>query len=565
MEGGDLHMSAVDERVVSMEFDNKEFQTGVKDTLTSLDALNKGLKLEGATKGLEDVQTAASRFSLAGIASGVQNIASKFQTMSVIAIAAISNIVTKAVTAGLNIAKALTIDPIKAGFENYETQIKAIQTILANTQADGTKLADVTKVLAELNDYANKTVYNFSEMTANIGTFTAAGVKLQPAADAIKGIANLAALSGSSSEQAATAMYQLSQAIAAGKVGLQDWNSVVNAGLGGKTLQTALINTARASGVAIDSIIKKSGSFRNSLQEGWLTSNILTKTLSQFTGDLSEAQIKAMGFTDAEAKSILKLGQTAVDSATKIKTMSQLTDALKEEVATAYAAIFKTIFGGIGEATDTFSKVHTVVENALTGPIYALNKVLQGVDKLGGRAKVIDAITNVFKGLGAILKPVGQAFREIFPPATAKQIFDVISAIDDFTKKLKIGASTADEIKRTFAGLFAVLDIGKTVLLDAVKVFVHLFSSATQGSGGILKSTASFGDFLVALDKAIQSGKGLTRFFGELEADLEKPIELIRKLDTYVSSLFKNVGTFDPDKAAKDVTKVASALDPLAL
>jgi tape measure domain-containing protein len=560
MEGGDLNLSSIEERVVRMLFDNKQFEQGVSTTLASLDKLNKGLKLDGAAKGLDDVSAAASKFSLGGIANGIDGIASKFKTLSLVGISALNTIVSKAVDAGLKVAKALTFDPVMAGFKNYETQINATQTILANTAASGVKIGDVNKVLAELNTYANQTVYNFSEMTKNIGAFTAAGVDLKTSAAAIKGIANLAALSGSNSDQAAQAMNQLSQAIAAGKVGLEDWNSVVNAGLGGKTFQTALINTARASGVAIDSIIKKEGSFRLSLQDGWLTSDILTKTLSQFTGDLTEKQIRAMGYTAAQAKQILATGKLAVDSATKIKTMSQLTDALKEEVATSWAAIFKTIFGGIGEATTLFSGIHNVAENALTKPIYSLNTLLEGVVKLGGRKKVIDAFANGFKALGSVIAPIGKAFRDVFPPATAAGIEKILSDVDNFSKKLILSSKTADELKRTFAGVFAVLGIGWDIVKAVVSTIASLFSQATKGSSGFFKITASVGDFLVSLHAALEAGDGLTKFFQRLGNIVAIPIKLLQVLAAHVSGLFDH---FNGDAAAKGVENFGKKLSPL--
>lgn len=561
MEGGDLRVSSIDQRVVQMSFDNRQFEQGVATTMGSLDKLNKSLQLQGATKGLSDVNEAAKGISLGNLASGVSDIADRFKTMSVIGITALTNITNKVVDAGIELAKSFTIDPVRDGFQNYETQINAVQTILANTAAAGTKLEDVNKVLAELNTYANQTVYNFSDMTKNIGTFTAAGVGLQTSVDSIKGIANLAAMSGATSEQASSAMYQLSQAIAAGSVKLQDWNSVVNAGLGGKTFQTALENTARASGVAIDKIIKKQGSFRESLQTGWLTSDILTKTLTQFTGDLSLAQIKAMGYTDKQAQDILALGKTAVDSATKIKTMTQLSQALKEEVATAYAAIFKTIFGGIGEATDLFSNIHNAAENALTNPIYALNTLLEGWDKLGGRKALIDGLTNAIHAFSSVITPLKDAFREVFPATTAKQLYDMTVSFRDFMERLKIGGTTAKELKSTFAGLFAILGIGWDVIKAVAKTILDLVDSATKGSGGILKFTASIGDWLVHLKTAIEKGDDLTKFFGKLERVLEVPIKLLRDLGGYIEKLFDK---FDGSKVEKSLTAVGAKLTPFA-
>ncbi len=207
------------------------------------------------------------------------------------------------------------------------------------------------------------TIYNFTEMTRNIGTFTAAGVDLETSVSAIKGIANLAAVSGSTSQQASTAMYQLSQALAAGTVKLQDWNSVVNAGMGGQVFQDALKETARVHGVAIDQMIKDEGSFRETLSKGWLTSEILTDTLAKFTGDLSEAQLKQMGYTDEQVASIIKMGQTANDAATKVKTLSQLFDTLKEAAQSGWTQTWELIVGDFDQAKELFTGISDSVSS----------------------------------------------------------------------------------------------------------------------------------------------------------------------------------------------------------
>ena len=274
----------VDNRVVSMEFDNKRFEKNVETSLNTLDKLKKSLKLDGATKGLEEVDRAAKKLDMSTLNTAVETVNSRFSALGIMGVTALTNITNSAVNAGKQMVKALTIDPIKTGFSEYETQINSIQTILANTESKVSTLQDVNNALSELNTYADKTIYNFTEMTRNIGTFTAAGVDLDTSVSAIKGIANLAAVSGSTSQQASTAMYQLSQALSSGTVKLMDWNSVVNAGMGGQVFQDALKETARVHGVAIDSMIESEGSFRETLKDGWLTSEILTETLSKFTG-----------------------------------------------------------------------------------------------------------------------------------------------------------------------------------------------------------------------------------------------------------------------------------------
>lgn len=355
----------IDERVVQMQFDNRQFEQNVKTSMSTIDKLKKSLNFTGAAKSLESVDTAAKKVNMSGLSSAVDAVQVKFSSLQVIAVTALSNITNSAINAGKRIVSALTIDPITTGFQEYETQINAVQTILANTQSKGSTLTDVNKALNELNKYADMTIYNFTEMTRNIGTFTAAGVDLERSVSSIKGIANLAAVSGSTAQQASTAMYQLSQALAAGKVSLMDWNSVVNAGMGGEVFQTALKRTAEHFGYNVDAMIQKYGSFRESLTEGgWLTAEVLTETLTQLSGAYSEADLIAQGYSAEQAKEIAELAQTAVDAATKVKTFTQLWDTLKEAAQSGWTETWEILIGDFEEAkelltwmSDTFGEI----------------------------------------------------------------------------------------------------------------------------------------------------------------------------------------------------------------
>ena len=278
-----MSKKVVDTNVVEMQFDNRNFEKNVSTTMTTLDKLKAKLSFKGVSDGLDEVGKATKNVDLSPLQRGVESVKVKFSSLEVVAMTALSRITNSVITAGKRLVSSFTIDPVKSGLSEYETQINSVQTILANTKSKGSTLDDVNNALSELNKYADLTIYNFTEMTRNIGTFTAAGVGLKDSTKAIQGIANLAAVSGSNSQQASTAMYQLSQALAAGTVKLQDWNSVVNAGMGGETFQNALKDTARAHGVAVDKMIKDAGSFRESLKQGWITSEIMIETLSKMT------------------------------------------------------------------------------------------------------------------------------------------------------------------------------------------------------------------------------------------------------------------------------------------
>lgn len=531
--------TTVDERVVEMRFDNKQFEQNIQTSLSSLDKLKKSLNLEGAAKGLETVNDAANKCSgnMSPLSNAVETVRVRFSALEVMAITALQNITNSALAAGKNLVSAFTIDPIKSGFEEYETQINAVQTILANTSSKGTTLDQVNNALDELNHYADMTIYNFTEMTRNIGTFTAAGVDLDTSVAAIKGIANLAAVSGSNSQQASTAMYQLSQALASGTVKLQDWNSVVNAGMGGQVFQDALKETAKVHGIAIDEMIKDEGSFRETLSKGWLTSDILTETLAKFTGDLNEDQLRTMGYTDDQIKSIMEMGKTANDAATKVKTFTQLFDTLKEAAQSGWTQSWEIIVGDFEEAKELLTEVSDTFSAVINASADARNKMLQDWKDLGGRTMMIEAVKNVFEGLVSVAKPVREAFNEIFPPMTGKQLAEITERIRDLTAKFKMGEESSKNLKNTFKGVFAVLDIVGQAFKAVAGGVGELIGLFLPAGNGVLSLTGSFGEYLVKLDETVKK----TDVFGKAVSTV---VDIVKTAITFVKTAGEKVKEF---------------------
>lgn len=553
-------MTTIDDRVVSLKFDNRQFEMAAKQSLATLSELGKSLKMEGAAKGLNDIAAAGKNVQLGHIGAAVDSIADRFKALGVIGITTLANIANRAVDAGATLVKSLTIDPVKAGLKEYETNLNSIQTILSNTKWQNTNLNMVNKALEELNHYSDQTIYNFSEMARNIGTFTAAGVKLDVSVAAIKGIANLAAISGSNAEQASSAMYQLSQALATGKLALIDWNSVVNAGMGGKVFQDSLMETARVHGVAVDDIIKKQGSFRDSLQEGWITSQILTETLAKFTGDLTADQLKSMGYTEKQIAGILEMGKTAQDAATKVKTFSQLVSTLQEAAGSGWAKTWQIIFGDFEEAKTLWTNVNNVIGGFINASADARNKVLGDWKELGGRTVIIEAIGNAFNFLISVLRPIRDAFRDVFPATTGQQLYAFSVAIRDFTAKLKMGGEATENLRRTFAGVFSIFGLGFDIIKQVIVTLARLFGVATQGSGSFLEITAKIGDFITNLRKAINEGHGLELVFGTIEKIIGGPLKLIGLFAKAVANMFDG---FDGQKAARGITGFLAKFEPL--
>lgn len=580
MEGGDQSLVAtIDDKVVAMSFESSKFEQGVSRSISAIDRLKASLKFDGATQGLQNIDKAASGVQtglLAKIGGAVDKVIPKLDALRLVAIGVMSQIATRAVFAGTQLVKSLTLDPIIQGFHEYTTNLNAVQTIMANTQAAGTTLKQVNAALNQLNHYSDKTIYNFSEMARNIGTFTAAGVDLKTSTEAIKGIANLAALSGSNSEQASTAMYQLSQAIAAGQVHLQDWNSVVNAGMGGTVFQRALAQTAVAMGTIDGKTVKLTGkmknvsiageAFRQSLtpkpgEKSWLTSKVLTTTLAEFTGDLTNAQLKAKGFNDEQIKAIQQTAKTAEKAATQVKTLGQLLDTTKEAIGSGWAQTWQIIFGNFTQAKGLFTGISNSINGFIQTNSRARNRVLADWEKLGGRTALIKSIGNIFKALGEVIAPIKDAFRDIFPAMTGKRLADITKRFEEFTKTLKPSPETIDGLRRTFRGLFAVLDIGKQLLGGIFDVFKRVFAAIAAGTGSFLGITGNLGDFLVKVDEALKKGQGLNNFFNGLGDWLVAPVKMIEKLKDALAHVFDGVGAGSgAGKASSIFGKIGTAV-----
>ena len=547
----------IDEKVVQMRFDNSNFESNVQTSLGTIGRLKQSLNFSNSSKSLENIGAAAKSVNMSPLSNAVETVKTKFSGLEVMAVTALANITNSAVNAGKKIVSALTIDPVKDGFSEYETQMNSIQTIMANTKSKGSTMDDVNKALDELNTYADKTIYNFSEMTRNIGTFTAAGVGLKESVSSIKGIANLAAVSGSTSQQASTAMYQLSQALATGKVALQDWNSVVNAGMGGELFQNALKRTAENMGINVDAMIEKYGSFRESLTEGeWLTAEVLTETLSQISGAYSEADLLAKGYSESQVQEIMDLAKTAEEAATKVKTFTQLWDTLKEAAGSGWAKTWQIVIGNFEEARDMLTSVSDTLSGFINKSSDARNKVLSDWKDLGGRADLIASIKNIFEGLLSVIKPVKEAFSEVFKSITGADLAKFTEGFKNLTEKFKLSETTSNNLKRTFKGLFSIFNICKEAIVAIGKSLSPVIEFIAKLVDSFLSVTAVIGDYITAFSDAIEQSGIFKDVIGGVLKLLE-PIEgALDKAANFVKKFFNSIKTID----ASDLTSIGKAI-----
>jgi len=485
----------IDERVVEMRFDNKQFESNVQTSLSTIEKLKKSLDMDGATKGLESIDSAAKKVDMSGLGSAVETVKTRFSALEIMAVTALANITNSVVNTGKQMLRSLTIEPISQGFEEYELKMGSIQTIMMST---GASLEEVNKYLQELNTYSDKTIYSFQDMTSNIGKFTNAGVGLEDAVMAIQGVSNVAAVSGANANEASRAMYNFAQALSAGYVKLIDWKSIEYANMATVEFKTQLLESAVACGTLTKTadgmyktvkgnVIDATHGFNDSLLDQWMTTEALVGTLRNYADETTE------------------IGAKAFAAAQDVKTFTQLMDTLKEDVGSGWANTWEILFGDFEEAKELWTGLRQVIGGFIDAQADARNEMLQGWKDLGGRTKLIEALKNAFEGVQSVIKPIYEAFREIFPPTTAQQLYDITENLRKFTANLKLSDTASANLKSTFKGLFAILDIVKQAFSAIFTAIKPLFGGFGTLGDGILGFTGGIGDAIVAFDEFIKT------------------------------------------------------------
>lgn len=423
-------MSSVDNRIVKMGFENSQFENGAKTTMNTLERLKSSLNFDKAASAFSSIAEGAKHVNLEPIAESIENVSQKFSFMDVMGVTAMAKISNAAIDTGVKMAKALTIDPITAGFSEYETKMGAITTIMTNTKKHGTTLEDVGVALDELNEYADQTIYNFAHMTQNAGMFTAAGVKIEDATKAIKGMSNLAAGFGVNATDASRGMYQISQALASGKVELRDWMSVENANMGGTIFQDALRDKAEAMGI----FVNRTKPFRETLKAGWLTNDVLIATLQDF----------------AENEDFMK-------AASDVKTWTQLQSVMAESVQSSWTETWEFILGNKDEATQLFTAMNNGF-SAVVGPLNeARNAAMKFWKENGGRENILKGLAAPMQAIGKILWALSEGFKAAFPQHAGEQLVKFSEAFRKFFELLVPGEALVKAMKEVFQAIFNIL------------------------------------------------------------------------------------------------------------
>ena len=509
----------VETEVVQMRFDNKNFEKNVKESMDSVDKLKNKLNFDTETKSFQKLEENAKKVNFNPLIDGLEKVKASFSMLDTFSFTIYQRLSNRLIDIGHKITAGVSTDGIKSGFSEYELKMNSFKTIKASAGKDFSD-AKINEYLEELNRYADKTIYSFSDMTNNIGKFTNAGVKLDVAVQAIKGISNEAAVSGANAQEASRAMYNFSQALSAGYVKLIDWKSIENANMATEEFKTQLLETAAELNVVKKNAdgtyktIKKGTSvtatknFNESLQEQWMTTEVLTKTLAKYANETTD------------------IGKKAFDAAQKVNTFSKMMDTLKESVQSGWSQVWELVIGDLEHATNLW----TALSNAIGGVIdkfFAERKaVIQTWKENGGLERTLQALKDILKGLGEVLDAVSRAWHTVFPAKSTKQkaqgLMNLTMALENFAKKIQPGSKILQQITNTFKGFFSVLNIVR----EAAKAFYNTFGKfflkiLKDALGTIFDVSGGLGQMLYSISKSVTQNQTFYKTFKSIVDILE--------------------------------------------
>lgn len=402
--------TSVEQRIVEMKFDNAGFAKGVEQTIDDLDKLDKATTFDGGKKGLKQLQVAADQVNFNHLVDEVHSISESLNRMQSFGFQVFENLTQRAIDWGANMVKSLSIDQIGGGFHEYELKMDSVRTIMSSSGAD---IDTVNKYLQELNEYSDKTIYSFSDMTSSIGKFTNAGVDLDKAVTAIQGISNEAALSGANANDASRAMYNFAQALSSGSVKLIDWKSIETANMATVEFKEELLKTALALGTVVEKeggyvttttnaqgkvsdLFTSTTGFNESLNNQWMTTDVLVETLSRYADETTE------------------VGARAFDAAQEVTTYTKMMDSLKEAVGSGWATTFEILFGDLEHAKILWTNVNEVISGIIQGISDTRNGILELWKAAGGHTAMLDGLKNVFYIFRDITSYIGLALETLF-------------------------------------------------------------------------------------------------------------------------------------------------------
>lgn len=511
MEGSESIVGSVDNRVVQMKFDNRQFESGVKTSLSTLDKLKAGLNLDSAAQSISRLQSVGRSFSLAGMSASVDLVADRFSTLGIIGMTAIQNLTNAAVDAGKRIASSL-INPIVEGGKR-----RALNIEQAKFQLEGLGVA-WEDIKDDINYGVKDTAYGLDSAAKAASQLTASGVQLgDQMKSALRGISGVAAMTNSEYDDIAR-----------------------------------IFTTVAGNGRLMGDQLMQLGS--RGLNAAATLATALGVTEQKVREMTSKGEIDFQTFADAMDSAYGEHAKDANKTFTgALSNMNAALSRLGADVATPAYEDLRQVLNALIPVIDGIHTSLSPLIETLTKAMKATSKfaveILEGYDekklkKLGNVFVNLDTTLNNFaKRISGILKPIKEALTEVFPPITVDNIENMSESLSKLSEKFKISFKTADKLKHTFKGVFSVLDLVKGIFSAAARVLLPFTKKIGDLSDGFISFTANLGDHISEVNEAVGKNdslyKALKKIVEYISEDFAKLLPVMSEFYESASNLFE--------------------------
>lgn len=512
----------IDEKIVSMRFDNNQFLNGVSQTIQAVAALKNSLSFAGVSQGLQDIGSSIKNWSFDPMIQGIDSLTMKFSFLDTLTMNIFNRLSNQLLDFTTRMGKMATgIEGMGDGFQKYGEKTKAVQTILTAVKDKGYDLEAVNDILDDMNWFTDETSYSFTEMTNTIGKFTSAGVDLKDAKNAVQGIALWAAESGQNAQTASRAMYQLSQAYGTGTIKLQDWMSIEQANMSTAKIQNQLIEEG---GEAAKAAIAKYGGFRDSLRAGWLTTEKFTAVMQKYSEGISEANWENGKFTGG----VTELSKAAFAAAQEARTWSDVVEALKDAVSTGWMHTWEYIFGNKDEASELFTNIANGLIEVSDYFTELRNTGLKTWYDLGGRTDLVNSLYSIWETLGRIANTTVEAIGNVINPT--KTLEEKMKSLLGMTEE---GDKIISDIK-SIQNLMSSGLIPKDVGIERIEALEAKLDEIDNASG-LFNITNKIKTFAEEMKKAFDPQEG-SDYYENLSIGLTRSLEQMKKAYAYLKT-----------------------------
>ena len=382
-------MSTIDNRVVQMEFENKNFERNAKESMKTLEKLDKSLELKNGTKSFKDVEEAAKACDFKPLMEAVDGVKVQFTALGAVTNRVMQRITDSVLDTGKKMLKSLTIDPIMSGYTKYEEKTASVQTLLNST---GLSLDEVNGYLSKLMWFSDETSYSFTQMTSALATMTSAGGDIAKIVPMLQGVANATAFAGKSAREFSGAIFNLNQSYSGGFLSYMDYNSLDRTyNMFSKQLKQAFIDNAKALGkldkegrTASGTLVEISN-FASTLSEKWADRDVMEASFGWFNEVTEQAYalVQAGKYATASDAYEALAGQfndiqyAAARSAQEAKSFTEAIDSVKDAVSSGWMQTFEYLFGNYEQSKVLWTDLANSLYDIFAEPANQRNSVLK--------------------------------------------------------------------------------------------------------------------------------------------------------------------------------------------